>query len=83
MTPERLTQIKALAKQWAEIASDEDAAPTGSMLKVINELIAAYEGNREYNEPGEYEEAMRIMKKPINRGEHKGHAHEVKAGERK
>lgn len=41
ITATRLKQIRALAKNWADIASDEEAAPTGSMLKVINELLAA------------------------------------------
>jgi hypothetical protein len=38
--PERLKQIRGLAKSSAEIASDEEAAPTGSMLGIINELLA-------------------------------------------
>lgn len=68
MTPKRLRQIKALARQWREIASDDEAAPTGSMLKVINELILAVESQEgDYNKPGDYEKALRTVKQPIKK----------------
>jgi hypothetical protein len=35
----RLKNIRALAKNWKEIASDEEAAPTGSMLRAINDCF--------------------------------------------
>lgn len=42
MDAARLTQIKALARRWAEISEegDEGTEPIPSMLRVVNELIA-------------------------------------------
>jgi hypothetical protein len=46
-TTERLKEIEERAKVWAEIASDDEAAPTGSMLKAINDLLSLLQASQE------------------------------------
>lgn len=44
--PIPLARIRELAKSWREIASDTEAAPTGTMLRAINQLLREIELHR-------------------------------------
>lgn len=48
MKPERLVEIKKLTARWKEIASDVEAAPTGSMLRAIEDLLAENDRLKEF-----------------------------------
>lgn len=48
VTRHDLRQLENLAKRWAEIANDGEAAPTGTMLRVIVRLLLTIKQNRKF-----------------------------------
>lgn len=46
--PKDLRELEVLAKRWAEIASEGEAAPTGSMLRTINRLLTTVKHQRTF-----------------------------------
>lgn len=46
MTPKRIREVERLARTWAEIANDDEAAPMGTMRRVVLELLIHVKAQR-------------------------------------
>lgn len=47
-SPAAVRKLERLAKTWAEIADDDEAAPTGAMLRVVNRLLHNVKQHRKF-----------------------------------